>query len=72
MAQATIPFDESEMTLEASNVYVLAAAQDILHRMQVQVVDPKRYPEEFIDGLEDSLTLLTFLVQQAIPQLIRK
>lgn len=69
MAQAKVPFDESEMTLEASDVYVLIAAQDILRRMQDQVVDPNRYPEDFIDNLEGSMTLLTFLVQQTIPQL---
>lgn len=72
MPQATVPFDESELTLEASDVYVLAAAQDILKRMKDKVQDPSQYPPDFIEELDGSLTLLEFLVRQTVPQIRRR
>ncbi len=57
------------MTLEASEVYVRAAAQGILRRMAGNVTHPERYPEEFIENLDGSLKLTTLLVEQAVPQL---
>lgn len=72
MAKVTIPFDQSVLSFEASDVYVLAAAQDILRRMRTEIVDPTRYPPEFIAELESSLTLLEFLVRQTISQLRKR
>jgi len=69
MPQAKILFEDSEMNMEASEVYVLAAAYDILSRIQSQIGDVYLYPEDFIKNIESSLALLTFLVERTIPQL---
>ena len=69
MPQATIPFDDHEMTLEATEVYALAAAQDVLYRIQAQIGELDLYPQTFLENLDGALGLLSFLVEQTVPQL---